>query len=130
MRHGTTTFNFSSRLLDAIPYEVIAGGTGQGITATQQPYGWGNVFKPGLHNGHPIFNTDLATYMGVNSGAMTALFHQSNVAGIFQIDLVATDLPKPNAYPTYLFYNPTTDQPAVSVDVGLARAPSAASLVP
>ena len=55
------------------------------------------------------------------AGGMAALFKPTNVDGIYQIDLLATDLPRPRAFPTYLFYNPFQSAQCVKIDSGLAR---------
>lgn len=68
-----------------------------------EPYGTGDALRS---NRHGQFRTDLSVYSGVFAGAMARIFNETNVACIYQIDLLATDIPSPQAYPTYLFYNP------------------------
>jgi len=113
--HNGTAYNFSSLLQNSIPFEWIEGGR----RIPNQPFGTGSVF---VSRFNPLYRTNLATYMGINAGAMAALLHGTNVPGVYQIDLLATDLPRPNAYPTYLFYNPLSQTQTVAIDIGLARA--------
>ena len=59
-------------------------------------------------------------YGAWSSGYMAALYRTSNIAGILQVDCVATESFPPATHPTYLYYNPhgTSRQVAVGVGAG------------
>jgi hypothetical protein len=61
---------------------------------------------------------DLNPYGAWGSGFMAALFRTSNVAGLLQIDCVATEAFAPPAYPTHLLYNPYSTATQVNVTIG------------
>ena len=64
---------------------------------------------------------DLSVYSSAFIGGMSALVEETNVKGILQINLNATDSFGDNKYPTYLFYNPFEEDKQVIVDVGLNK---------
>ncbi|MGC9261498.1 MAG: hypothetical protein ACP5I8_15655 [Phycisphaerae bacterium] len=72
---------------------------------------------------YPVFNrgkdaTNYGLYGGVYVGVLGALVEKTNVRGILQINLRATDTSAPAGYPTFLFYNPHRHMKAVRINVG------------
>lgn len=66
--------------------------------------------------------TNLAPYCGHRVGLMGACVDKTNVTGILQLDLLATDVfGDPDAYPSYLYYNPHDTSQTVNIDVGQAN---------
>lgn len=98
----------------SLPFEGIKSSW-PGLTS-YEPYGTGD---PVVNNWG--YKTDLGIYSGIYVGAMAKLFQPTNVANIYQIDLIAVDFPKPKAYPTYLFYNPYSTAQSIDVNLTLAR---------
>ena len=76
---------------------------------TTTPYSTGDAVDP---------VQDLNPYGAWGSGILAALFQTSNIPGILQIDCLATETLPPEAYPTFLFYNPYGVMQAVAVNVG------------
>lgn len=62
--------------------------------------------------------TDLGLYGSSHVGILGGIIHETNVAGILQLDLLKTDYFHAKAYPTYLYYNPHTSAETVDIDVG------------
>jgi hypothetical protein len=83
-----------------------------------EPFGTGDALKA---NRKGAYTTDLGIYSGIFSGAMAKLFNPTAVANIYQVDILATDIPKTAAFPTYLFYNPYDVSKNVPFRVGLVR---------
>jgi hypothetical protein len=67
-----------------------------------------------LDTGH----TDFALYGGGHVGLMAACIETSNVPGILQLDLLATDFYRAAAYPTYLYFNPYSTNKVVQMNAG------------
>lgn len=64
--------------------------------------------------------TNLAPYCAHLSGYLGAVVETTNVEGVLQLDLLATDVfHASDAYPTYLYYNPYTTPQTVQIDVGV-----------
>ena len=59
--------------------------------------------------------TNLSLYSGSSVGYLAAVIDKTNVEGILRIDLNKTDFRGENAYPTYLYYNPTTTLQTVEI---------------
>lgn len=59
--------------------------------------------------------THLSVYSGAWAGFMGATIATTNVADVLRIDLNALDFYGENAYPTYLYYNPTGSTANVNV---------------
>jgi hypothetical protein len=73
---------------------------------------------PGYPGSRQTGITNYCLYGGVYAGVLGALVQKTNVRGILQINLRATDtLPVPG-YPTFLFYNPYPAAKTVSINVG------------
>lgn len=87
-----------------IPYESIKeniGGT--------KPYATGDALSGGWAP------TNLSLYSGSSVGYLAALVSNTNVEGILQIDLNATDFGQTNNLNTYLYYNPNTKDEKVTL---------------
>jgi hypothetical protein len=100
----------------ALPFEGLKSKfPGQ---VDHEPYGTGDALKS---NRDGAYRTDLGVYSGIYAGAMAKIFNSTAVDDIYQIDLLATDIPAPKAYPSYLFYNPYDEPKLVSFRDDLAR---------
>jgi hypothetical protein len=64
--------------------------------------------------------TDLGLYGSSHVGLMAACIETSNVPGILQLDLLATDFYLAAAYPTYLYFNPYLTNKVVQMNAGTA----------
>ncbi|VAW29664.1 hypothetical protein MNBD_BACTEROID07-1143 [hydrothermal vent metagenome] len=64
------------------------------------PYGTGDAVKGGWAH------TNLGLYGSSHVGILGAIIKKTNVEGILQLDLLATDYYHNAAFPTYLYYNP------------------------
>jgi hypothetical protein len=76
-----------------------------------QPFAMGDA----VDNGWAA--TDLSLYSGSSVGYLGAIIAKTNVEGILQIDLNKTDFRCDNAYPFYLYYNPTTTSQSVQLNL-------------
>lgn len=76
--------------------------------------------SPYLGGGHTAHGgtTDLCFYQSAQVGYFAGLVEPTNVQGVLQIDLLATDFLRDAAWPTYLYYNPRPNAVSVQVDVG------------
>lgn len=61
---------------------------------------------------------DLSIYSSAFIGGMGALVKETNIDGILQVDLNATDSFGDNDYQTYLYYNPFNEDKIINLDVG------------
>ncbi|MBC7222062.1 hypothetical protein H5T56_03655 [Candidatus Bipolaricaulota bacterium] len=86
-----------------IPYEGLRrwGIVGWEVVS---PYATGDAVR------NKWAKTDFALYAGSHAGVFGAIVSQTNVEGILQIDLLATDYFRGLAYPTYLYYNPYPEE--------------------
>jgi len=94
-----------------IPYEGLRrwGVVGWEVVS---PYATGDARR------NKWAETDFALYAGSHAGVFGALVSRTNVEGILQLDLLATDYFGPTAYPTYLLYNPYEETKIVEIEVG------------
>ena len=76
------------------------------------PYATGDAIK------NKWAKTDFSLYSGSHAGVFGALIGRTNVEGIVQVDLLATDYFRGPAYPTYLFYNPYPEEKVVEIPIG------------
>ena len=76
------------------------------------PYGTGDAM-----NGNWA-ETNLGLYGSSHVGILGALIDTTNVQGILKLDLLATDYYHKDAYPSYLFYNPYTENKTIVVNFG------------
>ncbi len=95
-----------------IPYEGLRhhwNNQGEELFAGGDPlvFGWGP-------------QTDFALYGGAYAGIFGAIIRETDQQQILQLDLLATDSFRNDAYPTYLYYNPFNTKKSVQVDVGAA----------
>ena len=67
---------------------------------------------------HGWGNTDLGLYGGSNVGFLASLVEPTNVEGILAIDPVITDISKPVAFPTRIFFNPHPTPQSVDWNLG------------
>jgi hypothetical protein len=67
---------------------------------------------------HQTDATNYALYGGVYIGVLGALVRKTNIPGILQINLRATDTVAPLGYPCFLFYNPFGTQKIVRLRLG------------
>lgn len=85
------------QVINVVPYEGIrkkSGGKTPWFGGDPTVHGWAA--------------TDFSLYSGSHAGIFGALFEPTNHEGILKINLLATQLTKEKAYPTYLLYNPYT----------------------
>ncbi len=61
--------------------------------------------------------TDLSLYSGSSVGYMAGIIEKTNVDGILQIDLNKTDFRGDNAFPNYLYFNPTTQTQTIGINL-------------
>ncbi len=75
----------------------------------KQPFAMGDAVKGGWAA------TNLSLYSGSSVGYLAALIDKTNVEGILQLDLNATDFFGENKYPAYLYYNPASETKSVKL---------------
>ena len=63
----------------------------------------------------------MTPFGGASAGLLGRLMLPTNVENIYQVDLLVTDFGRPDAYPTYLFYNPYGGIRTVTINVSAAR---------
>ncbi len=73
------------------------------------PYGTGDAMKGGWAH------TNLGLYGSSHVGILGGIIKKTNVKGILQLNLLATDYYHNNAYPTYLYYNPYAENKQVEI---------------
>ncbi len=78
----------------------------------QSPYATGDAIAGGWGQ------TNLVLYGSSHVGILGAIVDTTDVSMILQLDLLATDYYRDDAYPSYLLYNPYDDQQTVTLDVG------------
>ena len=61
--------------------------------------------------------SQLSVYGSGHVGIFGSIIKKTNVEGILQLDLLATDFFNDNAYPSYLYYNPYDEKKTVTVKV-------------
>jgi hypothetical protein len=64
--------------------------------------------------------TNLGVYGSAQVGILAGIVNKTNVKGILQLDCLATDFHRSEAYPTYLYYNPHDAPKEVEIDLGQA----------
>jgi hypothetical protein len=90
-----------------LPPQLLKPGESTEIYAAGDPltYGWGPL-------------TDFGIYGSAFTGVFGSIIKTTNVEKVLQLDLLATDSYRGNAYPTYLYYNPHPNDVSVSIDLG------------
>ncbi len=76
--------------------------------------------KQPFGTGDPVLMTDLGLYGSSYVGLLAALIHRTSDQRILALDCLATDFFHPQAYPTYLIYNPYGEVHEVEFAVGQA----------
>lgn len=110
LNHQSSAF-WAEASQGVIPYEGLRrwGVVGWDIVS---PYATGDAVR------NKWAKTDFALYAGSHAGVFGALITPTNVEGILQVDLLATDYFRSPAYPTYLYYNPYNETKEIDVDLG------------
>ncbi|MCR5862091.1 hypothetical protein LRS05_08010 [Flavobacterium sp. J372] len=62
--------------------------------------------------------SQLSVYGSGHVGIFGSIIKTTDIEGILQLDLLATDFFRDKAYPTFLYYNPHNDGKAISINVG------------
>jgi hypothetical protein len=62
--------------------------------------------------------SQFSVYGSGHVGIAGAIISRTNIENILQLDLLATDFYREEAYPSYLFYNPNPESKEVTVSVG------------
>ena len=75
------------------------------------PYGTGDAMNGGWAQ------TNLGLYGSSHVGIFGAIIETTNVEGILQLDLLATDYYRNNAYESYLYYNPYDENKQVTMNL-------------
>lgn len=65
--------------------------------------------------------SQLSVYGSGHVGIFGSIIRPTNVKGILQLNLLATDFYRDKAYPSFLYYNPYTTSKTVSVKIGKAK---------
>jgi len=65
--------------------------------------------------------TQLSVYGSAHVGITGSIISRTNVDNILQLDLLATDFFRNDAFPTYLYYNPNSNMRKVNIDVGISE---------
>lgn len=94
------------------PHSTIAHEALRQSGAGVSPYATGDAISGGWGR------TNLALYGSSHVGIFGGIIDTTDVEGILKLDLLKTDYFHPQAYPTYLFYNPYGVQKSVSLNVG------------
>ena len=86
-------------------------------------YRWDDPNQPLLATGDPIHEhwgpkTDYGLYGSVFVGVYGGLIAPTSDPQMIRLDLLATDACRPQAYPSFLYYNPHPDQRSVALEVG------------
>lgn len=100
-KHQSSAF-WAEASRGVIPYEGLRrwGVVGWDVVS---PYATGDAIR------NKWAKTDFALYAGSHAGIFGAVVTPTNVEGILQVDLLATDYFRSPAYPTYLYYNPYSE---------------------
>ena len=62
--------------------------------------------------------SQFSVYGSGHVGIAGSIISRTNVENILQLDLLATDFYRAEAFPTYLYYNPNSDSKEVTINVG------------
>ncbi len=89
-----------------LPQHLLASGESEEIYAAGDPltYGWGPL-------------TDYGLYGSGFAGVFGSIVKTTNVEKILQLDLLATDIYRDAAHPTFLYYNPLGSTQSVAIDL-------------
>lgn len=90
--------------LSVIAYEALH-------QKTAGPYGTGDAMDGGWAQ------TNLGLYGSSHVGILGSIVKKTNIEGILQLDLLATDYYAGDAYPTYLYFNPYQESKQVTLNL-------------
>lgn len=109
-KHQSSAF-WAEASRGVIPYEGLRrwGVVGWDLVS---PYATGDAMR------NKWAKTNFALYAGSHAGVFGAVVNKTNVPGILQIDLLATDYFRAPAYPTYLYYNPYGETKEIELELG------------
>ncbi|MCY1722063.1 hypothetical protein OU798_17050 [Prolixibacteraceae bacterium Z1-6] len=62
--------------------------------------------------------SQLSVYGSAHIGIFGSIISTTNVEGVLQLDLLACDFYRDDAYPTYMYYNPYTEEKLINIDLG------------
>lgn len=93
---------------------IVHVSTGRSVPVAERkgPYATGDALRNGWAP------TDFGLYGSSHVGYLAGIIAPTNDEKILQIDLLATDFFRHQAYPTYLYYNPYSEQKKVELYVG------------
>jgi len=74
-------------------------------------------YATGDAKSHRWGNTNLGLYGSSFAGIFGGIVEKTDVPGILQLDLLATDYFRDQAYPTYLYYNPHGQDKKVTLNI-------------
>lgn len=94
------------------PNRVIAHEAMKEVWEGKSPFSTGDALRSGWAS------TNLALYGSSSVGYLGAIIDKTNDDRIFKLDLLATDFYKPEAYPSYLYFNPHSTAKTVDIEVG------------
>jgi len=94
------------------PYSYISHEAMRKTEAGQSPYATGDAISGGW--GY----TNLMLYSSSHSGIFGAIIDTTNVEKILKINLLKTDYYHNEAYPTFLYFNPYSENKSVTINVG------------
>lgn len=102
---------------NVIAYEgIIERSNLQGYDHIKAPVaqGDGPLWVPGKNPAE----SQLSVYGSGHVGIFGSIIKTTNVEGILQLDLLATDFFRDKAYPTFLYYNPHKETKTIDINVG------------
>jgi hypothetical protein len=105
--------------------EVTKGVIGyEGIIKQSSYKAYENLKGPVAQGDGPLWvagqnpeESQFSVYGSGHVGIFGSIIRATNVSGILQLNLLATDFYRDKAYPSYLYYNPYTTNKTVSIDI-------------
>lgn len=94
------------------PNRVIAHEAMKEVWDGKSPFSTGDALRSGWAA------TNLALYGSSSVGYLGAIIEKTNDDRILQLDLLATDFFRPEAYPSFLYYNPYATSKSIELEVG------------
>lgn len=102
----------------AITYQSSIGPFAQGDTVVTFVNLLDDATSPIVLYRPASATTDLGLYGSSHVGILGGIVGRTNVPAILQLDLLKTDYFHPEAYPTFLYYNPCPTTKSISIGVG------------
>jgi len=100
----------------------------EGITKKSNQAEYENIEAPVAQGDGPLWvagenpkESQLSVYGSGHVGIFGSIIRTTNVEGILQLNLLATDFYYEKAYPTFLYYNPYTTTKTVSIKVSSGK---------